>query len=121
VDRKNRQDSLLKILSPGQHLNHQYFLSSEHHHIYFTHGGFGGVLGFFAGLGGFGFLAFFGFGGFFAFFGVGGGWGFCNSKLTVFNKLEPVIAGAKDVRIRKAIARIMVFIGNGFLTWSIQK
>jgi hypothetical protein len=72
-------------------------------------------LGFFAGLGAFGFLGLFGFGGFGAFLGAGGGWGFCNSTAAEFTGPGPVIAGAAATAIRKAIARIIAFMGISFI------
>jgi len=71
-------------------------------------------LGFLAGLGALGFWGSFGFGGFEAFLGAGGGLGFCSSTLAEFRGSGPVIAGAVAIMIRKAIARIIAFIGINF-------
>ena len=75
-------------------------------------------MGLLAGLGGFGFLGPFGLGGFGAFFGAGGGWGFCSSTPAVFTGSGTVIAGTAATAIRKAIARISVFMGFNFF-WRI--
>jgi hypothetical protein len=88
--------------------------NGEVNHV-FHQGGLGGGLGFLAGFGGFGFLGPFGLGGFGAFLGVGGGCGFCNSTPAEFTGPGPVIAGAAATEIRKAIARIIVFICMSFI------
>jgi len=77
---------------------------------YFTQGGFGGVLGFFAGLGALGFLGSFGFGGFWAFLGAGGGLGCCMPLSATTGNTILVMAGATPVMTKKARERIKTFM-----------